>query len=672
MAVTSINLVQMAALVGAVERASGDLLEQRSLVSAQLSDVYLPTSSLNPVDDIVGWVDDELVGLRRRLAMAQALEASEPGISTVTFDDALLSTLTPEEAAARAEEVAASLLEHGEEDIPEDVLQVLVDNAADPYLAAALARAMPPGELAVFLDQRVGQKVGYDASGMSDSEEALHWAEQQRALTEALGEAYGLATTNRGDLALPSEWLVEWRDTLTDESFEGRTNPSQLTLLMRYGRWDTGIIVDTVLSLEQRDWSGDVEHNTVHGPEYWLELVGSSSSYEGAMIPNDFGGYDSAHDPYESLMFALANNPDAAVELFAMPGGDFAELEVDGQTQTINTYLHYFLMERQWHDDGADALVAAIEAAVMPRDGGSTDSALVAADLQVVLDYAEEQEAIAEANEPPLWSRIVHGVLDVLGFIPVVEWVADPLNAGLYFVEGDQVNAGLSLAGMIPVIGYAAVGGRWVKVTRMLDRAELDELAAAGRIAPVDGSDFARLAEGTDLAPLSRFLDGVDIPADAVRVTSGSTGDWNRVLNNPLPNQTYVVDGRFVYRTDAHGRVVAADGHLDALPGGGRNTYQQRVSGRGDRQPGDQGGHLFGTWFGGPGEGINIIPMTSRVNLSEYKALEGRWAELVAEGKTIDVQITPRYRGDSTRPDRFTVSWRVDGVQIDDPITFRN
>ncbi len=245
--------------------------------------------------------------------------------------------------------------------------------------------------------------------------------------------------------------------------------------------------------------------------------------------------------------------------------------------------------------------MAAIEAAVMPRDGGSTDSALVAADLQVVMDYAAEQEAIREENEPPLWSRIVHGILDILGFIPVVEWVADPLNAGIYLLEGDNVNAGLSLAGMIPVVGYAAVGSRWVRVTRYLDRAELDEMIAAGRAVEVDGQDFARLAEGTDLAPLGRFLDDVDIPADAVRISWDTTRRWNSVLNRPAANTTYVVDGRFVYRTDAQGRVVEASGHLDSLPGGARNTYQQGVAGRGDRLPDDQGGHIFGRWFGGPG-----------------------------------------------------------------------
>jgi hypothetical protein len=508
--VASINIPLMANLVAAVEGALSTLPAEQGGVRGKLGYVYLSTESLTPVDRVVTWAEDELVGLRRRLPLARSIEASEPGIhSTVTIDEDDLPATTPEEAVENAEQVAAALTEDPE-NIPDDIVELLQEGASDPYFTAAL----PPGELAEFLRTRESMGIGYRAAGMASDEEALAWAAQQRALQEALGETYGLATMGEGDLALPSEWHEDWSSAITSEDFDDRTNPSHLTLLMRHGVWSSDVIYNTYVDLEMRDWNGDVNHNTVSGPEYWLELVGSSSSYEGASIPNDYGGYDMAFDPMESLMLAMAINPDAAVAFFAMPGADVATLEVGGQERQINMYLHDMLFNREWQGDDADALVAAIEAAVVPRDGGSTDSALVAADLQVVMGFAEEQQEIAEANEPPLWSQIVHGILDVLGFIPVLEWVADPINA--------------------------------VRVTRHLDQAQLDEMIAAGRVAPVDGQDFARLAEGTDLAPLGRFLDDVDIPADAVRLSSGTTRGWNSVLNRPAANTTYVVDGRFV------------------------------------------------------------------------------------------------------------------------------
>ena len=54
----------------------------------------------------------------------------------------------------------------------------------------------------------------------------------------------------------------------------------------------------------------------------------------------------------------------------------------------------------------------------------------------------------------------VHGTLDGIGvFDPT--GIADALNAGLYAAKGDWVNAGLSAAGIIPIIGDLAKGGKY-------------------------------------------------------------------------------------------------------------------------------------------------------------------------------------------------------------------
>ena len=50
-------------------------------------------------------------------------------------------------------------------------------------------------------------------------------------------------------------------------------------------------------------------------------------------------------------------------------------------------------------------------------------------------------------------SEVIHGVLDVAGFIPGVGAVADLANAGLYAAEGDYLNVALSVASAIPGIG---------------------------------------------------------------------------------------------------------------------------------------------------------------------------------------------------------------------------
>jgi hypothetical protein len=60
-------------------------------------------------------------------------------------------------------------------------------------------------------------------------------------------------------------------------------------------------------------------------------------------------------------------------------------------------------------------------------------------------------------------STATHLVLDVLGMIPVIGEPADGLNALIYLAEGDELNAGLSAAGMIPIGGMAVTGVRAVK-----------------------------------------------------------------------------------------------------------------------------------------------------------------------------------------------------------------
>ncbi|MBC9731202.1 hypothetical protein H8R17_43140, partial [Streptomyces sp. TRM68367] len=57
-------------------------------------------------------------------------------------------------------------------------------------------------------------------------------------------------------------------------------------------------------------------------------------------------------------------------------------------------------------------------------------------------------------------SDLGHTALDAAGMIPVVGAVADVANGAWYAAEGDYLDAGISFAGAIPVIGDAALGAR--------------------------------------------------------------------------------------------------------------------------------------------------------------------------------------------------------------------
>lgn len=60
-------------------------------------------------------------------------------------------------------------------------------------------------------------------------------------------------------------------------------------------------------------------------------------------------------------------------------------------------------------------------------------------------------------------SGFAHFVLDVFGLIPGAGELSDAVNGGIYLIEGDNTNAGLSFAGMLPIGGQLATVGRWAK-----------------------------------------------------------------------------------------------------------------------------------------------------------------------------------------------------------------
>ena len=106
------------------------------------------------------------------------------------------------------------------------------------------------------------------------------------------------------------------------------------------------------------------------------------------------------------------------------------------------------------------------------------------------------------------------------------------------------------------------------------------------------------------------------------------TGRLNPDLQNPLPNATYTVDGKFHYTTDEHARTIRME--VDQLHQVDdayrvRENETQRASGHiGKRAyPGSNikwnGGHLAGTQFGGIPENINLVPMPEHVNQTRVK-----------------------------------------------------
>jgi RHS repeat-associated protein len=76
---------------------------------------------------------------------------------------------------------------------------------------------------------------------------------------------------------------------------------------------------------------------------------------------------------------------------------------------------------------------------------------------------------------------IVHGALDVAGFVPGLGAVADVLNAGIYLAEGNYGEAAWAMAAAVPGVGDVAKGARMAKQGAELLAKHGDEAIQVGQ-----------------------------------------------------------------------------------------------------------------------------------------------------------------------------------------------
>ena len=116
-----------------------------------------------------------------------------------------------------------------------------------------------------------------------------------------------------------------------------------------------------------------------------------------------------------------------------------------------------------------------------------------------------------------------------------------------------------------------------------------------------------------------------------------------------------------IYTTDEKGRIISCEANPKRSPENARDNDAQRQAGGEDRRPNDQGGHIVGRDMNGDGGNGNLIPMDSKINQSDYKRMENDIKAALDEGKEVTMKTEMTYSGDSERPDRITVTVKVDG-----------
>jgi hypothetical protein len=96
----------------------------------------------------------------------------------------------------------------------------------------------------------------------------------------------------------------------------------------------------------------------------------------------------------------------------------------------------------------------------------STFKTREAAQEYLALKYLHPNWSNVRAASTAVWNVMsgdLHFFLDVAGMFPLVGEPLDIINGGIYFIEGDNLNGALSVGAAIPIWGWTATGGKWIK-----------------------------------------------------------------------------------------------------------------------------------------------------------------------------------------------------------------
>lgn len=647
MAEVSIDIDAMADLLAGLQHARDELPTSARTVTNNLSAVMLPTDDLAERDAVlaaINWLEDSTRDVTRRLAMARMIQASDPGLAVVTLDETYVSDLSDADLDNLVTELAERLQASTNDESPYDsddvgidatILGILDQNALDPYFAAALEARVGPQEIDLYL-----KRVTEDARGLSD-QQRVEFAEDYDQFVSLLGWSLGIASHHSPGMA------QSYLDYL-QHARPGDGGASRLAVVISRGNFSTDFLVSFAEGI------GQIESESGMGALHWANTGASGVDFDDTQP----GGLRLIEDPMYGVFSAMQSNPEALLAMLDTPGRE--PLKFGSSEYTVNSTLNSWMM-RHTDAHAMEKLFTALQiahptaASDHPVHGQNLDS-----DLASFQDYFQWQID----NAPPWWKETIHAGLDLAGMAPGIgEW-ADALNASLYTADGRYRDAAISAGAAALGVGSAAV------IARMSGRSR------AARIL----EDQQRITQQlqNSLTPSTRqFLDNANLPADTIFLTAGRTGAWNTQLYraNIKPNSTYVVNDRFIYKTDHLGRVTETRGILQpGVPPAERAGYRQQIAGGTDRLPGDHGGHLFARQFGGAGEDINLVAMRSDLNgpgAGQFGELETAWRGHIEAGSTVDVVIEPLYTGTSLRPTELVIEWRLDGVP-QDIVTFVN
>lgn len=191
----SIDVEAMTRLVAAMERAGEQIVSLQDEMRTILSGVHLETSGTARFDQVSDWVQEELPGLRRRLALAQDLlggPSTQPDDHTTTprpyvGDESQISTKPAHESYDAGRATAQRFGAPAGDETTRTLVAELRANQHDPYYARELVHTTDPETLV-----RAVVQAGDDE------------------LTELTAATVATAGRGTGELAPPAGYEEQW------------------------------------------------------------------------------------------------------------------------------------------------------------------------------------------------------------------------------------------------------------------------------------------------------------------------------------------------------------------------------------------------------------------------------------------------------------------------------
>lgn len=397
MVISSIGLSAMADLITKMTDASETLTDSAGSIETTSSHVWGTAAEAAKITQSASWVNDQIPGLRRRLALAQQIEAQTQGPqSTVDIDESLISNVPPDQAQKDGEDAARKLKESDGKLDPELIAQI-TKYQNDPYFAAGFAKNMTPTQLSDALLKISRQRENMMRNPTSSTAAEIEkWKVDYKALVSGMGTTLGTATRNTGDLALPADFAKNYAAAITEGGTKGGEGDpvkygqaSALTLLLRYGNYSTPFL-DTVSSTVYDYEREHGKDGPVWEPRSYYE---PNHTFGGVYMPD--GGI--MPDPMANIMEALSHNPQAAQNFFDVnnPGAKTTEIEIDGKKFQVNDRMKYLLQDRTWKYDNGDGLGNALQAATTTwrdRSDNGRVSAVIASQTFALLGQKAGQD----------------------------------------------------------------------------------------------------------------------------------------------------------------------------------------------------------------------------------------------------------------------------------------